>query len=65
MNFLKRFFNKNNSDEKIPTIDDIKGKTYATFTDNGIRVDLERYFQTPQGQEAIRKSCVKIDINNK
>lgn len=39
----------------IPTIEDLRGKTYAVYTSTGVQVDLEGYFATPAGKDAMAK----------
>lgn len=41
--------------KKIPTIEELRGRSYAIFMDSGVRVDLDRYFATEAGQRALQR----------
>lgn len=34
----------------------LRGKTFAVFTANGMRVDLERYFKSEAGKKALSEN---------
>lgn len=50
------------SESSPPTIEQLRGQTYAVFLNSGVRVDLNRYFSTIAGQRALEKIARSADV---
>lgn len=52
------------STEAAPTIAELKGRTYATFTDSGVAVDLGRFFASDSGKKAVSEVVKGVKFYN-
>lgn len=52
---IKRGKGDPSASRDLPTIEELRGRTYAVFTNSGVRVDVGRYLSTPAGKKAIRE----------
>jgi len=52
------------STEEAPTIAELKGRTYATFTDSGVAVDLGRFFASESGKKAVSDIVKDVKFYN-
>ena len=41
--------------KKLLTMAELRRATYGSFTQSGVRVDLDRYFETRAGRQAIKE----------
>lgn len=39
----------------VATVSDLKDRTYAVFTGSGVRVDLQAFFSSESGRQAVGK----------
>lgn len=44
----------NNNKNHLPTIDEIRGKSYAQYFTSGVKIDIAQYLKTHQGKMALR-----------
>lgn len=41
--------------ETVATVSELKDRTYAVFTGSGVRVDLQAFFNSESGRQAVSK----------
>lgn len=52
------------STEAAPSIAELKDRTYATFTDSGVAVDLGRFFASDSGKRAVSEIVEGVKFYN-
>lgn len=41
--------------KSLPRIEDVRGRSYATFTNSGVLIDVRKYLATPSGKKALKR----------
>ncbi len=49
----------------LPKIEDIRGRSYATFTNAGVFIDVRKYLATPSGKKALKRVAQVISESSK